>query len=189
MMKTWVQIFTAVLIGLLAAGLLFLVTGPPRGEGLVLSPAPTITPLIVHVSGAVYNPGVYTLELGSRVKDAIDMAGGFLDSAFIYNLNMAQNLSDGDKVAVSFISDPDQPALNPEAFQEQQIEIVFPINLNTATQIELEALPVIGPAKAEDILTYRETHGEFTSIEQIQNVYGIGPSTFEQLKDLIIVED
>jgi len=66
---------------------------------------------------------------------------------------------------------------------------VFPINLNTATQIELEALPVIGPAKAEDILTYRETHGEFTSIEQIQNVYGIGPSTFEQLKDLIIVED
>ncbi len=189
-MKTWVQIFTTVLIGLLAAGLLFLVNSPPRGEGLVLRPAPTEAPMLVHVSGAVQNPAVYAMDIGSRVKDAIDLAGGFLDNAFIYNLNMAQSLSDGDKISVSFISDPDQPTLDPESFQDSgQIEIVFPINLNTATQIELEALPVIGPAKAQDILTYRETHGDFSSIEQIQNVYGIGPSTFEQVKDLITVDN
>ena len=76
------------------------------------------------------------------------------------------------------------------AIQEPaQIEIIFPIDLNTANQQELEALPVIGPSKAQDIITYRETHGPFTSIEQIQNVYGIGPSTFEQLKELIYVNN
>lgn len=188
-MKVWVQILIAVLIGLLSAGILILVNGQPRGESITLRPAPTASPIIVYVSGAVKKSGVYSLAEGTRVEDAIVIAGGFLENAYVYNLNLAALLDDGDKISVSFLADQDE-AISEKSLTIQepaQLEIVFPINLNTANQLELEALPVIGPSKAQDILTYRESHGPFTSIEQVQNVYGIGPSTFEQIKELIYV--
>ncbi len=188
-MKSWEKFFITIITALLGSGLLFLVNNQPRGEAITLRPAPTRAPMIIYVSGAVHSPGVYHLEAGSRVEDAINLAGGVLENAYVYNLNLAKNISDGEKISVSFLADPNDPEEDQILEMEipVQIEIVFPIDLNTATQLELEALPVIGPSKAQDIINYRDSHGPFTSIEQIQNVYGIGPSTFEQVKDLIII--
>jgi competence protein ComEA len=128
--------------------------------------------LTVHVAGAVNNPGVYTLPAGSRVGDAIDAAGGPLAEADIHRLNLAEILIDGKKVHV--------PAVSTESESQDGL-----ININTASAKELEALPNIGPARAQKIIEYRETHGPFTSIEEITKVNTIGPKIFESIKDLI----
>lgn len=190
-MKFIDRFFIAVITGLLGSGILFLVNTQPRGTAITLQPAPTAAQLVVQVSGAVKNPDVYELARGSRVADLIDLAGGFLENAYQENINLAQALQDGQKINVSFLAEgSSNSSIQLQVTQAPpEVNIQFPININTANQSELEALPVIGPAKAQDIISYRETHGPFTSIEQIQNVYGIGPSTFEQIKDLIVVQN
>lgn len=128
--------------------------------------------LVVHVSGAVNEPGVYSLPDGSRVQDAIDAAGGPLEEADIHRLNLAEILIDGKKVHV--------PSCREEGSQKNSL-----VNINTATAKELETLPNIGPARAQKIIEYRETHGPFTSIEEITKVSTIGPKIFDSIKDLI----
>jgi competence protein ComEA len=144
--------------------------------------------VVVYVEGAVHEPGLYSLAPGSRVSDAIAEAGGLLADAYEQSLNLAAPLEDGVKVLVPFTPKEGDPPL-PDASSPSSDKpvIVFPININTATQEELEALPGIGPAKAADIIAYREANGPFTTIDQIKNVPGIGPATFEGLKDLITV--
>lgn len=183
-MKTWLQILLSVVIGLLGAGLLLLVNSAPRGEPVTLNPPPTAQPIEVHVSGAVPQPGVYKLPPDSRVTDAIEAAGGLLPDAFSETLNLAGKLADGDKLLIPFVPTP-VPTGMPTPTEPV---INFPININTASAEELQALPNIGPSRAQDIITHRQTQGAFTTIEQIQNVYGIGPATFEQIKGLITIE-
>lgn len=128
--------------------------------------------LTVHVAGAVKEPGVYRLTAGSRVRDAIEVAGGQLPEADIHRLNLAEILADGKKIYVPFQidkADPDKGL----------------ININTAEAKLLETLPNIGPAKALKIIEYRELHGPFSSLEELMNVGGIGLKIFEGLKDLI----
>jgi competence protein ComEA len=188
-LKSWSQALLAILAGLLGAGVLYLVNSNPRGEPVALLPPPSPAPVVVHVEGAVHNPGLYSLAPGSRVSDAIEQAGGLLADAYEQSLNLAAPLADGDKVLVPFTPEEGELPLpdTSSASSSDKPTIVFPININTATQEELEALPGIGPAKAQEIINYREANGPFTTIEQIQNVPGIGPATFDGLKDLITV--
>jgi competence protein ComEA len=189
-MKPWHYLAFGLLGGLLAAGLILLVASPPRGDPITLPPAPTPAPLVVDVSGAVVNPGVYHLPRGSRVQEAIEAAGGFSENAHFASLNLAMPLIDGTKVLVPAIP-PTTAAQSGIGSDNAQLSNQPPvptlININTADADQLMELPGIGETKAAAIINYRESYGPFTAIEQIMNVSGIGPSTFENLKDLITV--
>ncbi|MFN2197828.1 MAG: helix-hairpin-helix domain-containing protein [Anaerolineales bacterium] len=186
-MKPFWLLVTGILGGLLAAGILLLVTRPPRGAPVVLQPAPTAAPLVVHITGAVQQPGVVTLAPGSRVQEAIAAGGGLTAQADIRGLNLAQPLVDGMQVYVPSQSESAPPALALPVSPATTAEILR-LNLNTATQADLERLPGIGPVMAERILQYRQEHGSFEHIEQIMDVDGIGEGTFAEIQDLISAE-
>ncbi len=150
------------------------------------------TQVVVHVSGAVQKPGVYHLPVGSRVVDAVNMAGPTEDSALDY-LNLAAVLEDEMQIPVyslSQIAQQQLPGAVPGAMSAEgavQSGISGGININTASKTQLENLPGIGPALAQRIIDYREQNGPFMLIEDIQNVSGIGEKRFEQLKSQISV--
>lgn len=186
-MKSWWTAAFGILGGLLGAGLILLVSSPPRGKPVTLLPAPTPAPIRVHITGAVRNQGVYALSAGSRAQDAIDAAGGPLPEANDQGVNLAAVLADGERVAI-----PTKPAPPASAGTSGSVPLAEPappglIDLNTATLQELDTLPGVGPATAQKIIAYREAHGPFPDIESIQDVPGIGPATYERLRDLITV--
>ena len=186
----------SIILSLLAAGILYLSSSKPKGEPIRLNPLPTARPLVVQVGGAVAQPGVYQLSMGSRVQDAIQAAGGPLPAANIELVNQAAPLQDGQLVWVPYIETAPAAAPTSAAVQTQReteqastTSPSFPINLNTATFEELLALPGIGDVRARSIIDYRSTHGPFQSIEDIQAVEGIGPGIFEKVKELITVDN
>jgi len=184
------QISFGILIGILAAGVIALLASPPRGKAILLAPPPTPRPLTVHLSGAVLQPGVYSLPPGSRVQDGIQAAGGLSEEADASLLNLAAPLQDGGRVHVPSRSPalPDSPAASSTLPQETSPAGGL-ININTASLSELESLPGIGPTLAQRIIDYRQSSGPFAAIEDVQNVSGIGPTRFEQIKGLISVVD
>ena len=142
--------------------------------------------LKVHICGEVNDPGVYDAEEGSRIMDLINIAGGQTEDACLDALNLAQKVSDGQKVYVpseeevsegSYLKDPD---LNGSLSGDSRI-----ININTAISSQLEELPGIGPVTAGNIIEYREKYGPFENKEQLMDVIGIGPKKFEKVRDLI----
>jgi len=137
--------------------------------------------LVVYVSGAVAKSGVYTLPEGSRVHNAVQAAGGALDSADLTRINLARLIIDGEQIHITAEGEA-APVTGTQAGTASST-----ININTATQVELETLPGIGPAKAQDIIAYRTQNGPFRKIDDITNVKGIGEKTFESLKLLIRV--
>ncbi len=175
------------IVGLLiAAGVAaFAIRWRPAEPIVIEPPAPTATPgpIRVYVSGAVMHADVYELPSGSIVRDAVAAAGGAAENADLNQINMAKTLRDGEQVYVPRIGEALVPAPAGQAGAASGL-----ININTATQAELETLPGIGPALAARIIAYREANGPFPNIEAIQNVSGIGPSTFEEIRDLITVE-
>jgi competence protein ComEA len=187
-MKQWLQVLIGLLAGLVISAGIYIVAVPPHGEALILSPAPTESPLEIFVSGSVTEPGLYQLALESRVADAIEAAGGFSEDADRQALNLAAKLHDGESIYVPAAGEslmiPDQGTDNPLVNQQGDTRI----NINAATQEELENLPGIGPSKAAAIISYRDENGPFQIIEDINNVPGIGPSIFDQIKSLITVE-
>ncbi len=176
--------------GLCGAGLIWLIASPPRGAPVTLHPPPTPPPILIHVIGAVHNPGVYTLGPDSRVVDALAAAGGLLPDGDGTQVNLAARLSDGDQLNIptqrptpevgAHFVEPGQPTYGGASDQQR-------VDLNTATQAELETLPGIGPATAAKIIDYRNTKGPFRSPEDLQKVSGIGPATYQRLADLITV--
>lgn len=194
-MKAVWQLLFGLLGGLLAAGILLLVTRPPRGAPVTLQPPPTPAPLVVHVSGAVLNPGLFELPPGSRVNDAVNAAGGLTDQADAGALNLAQPLEDGARIVVPFQAAAgeaeDPPPGSPPATAEPAFVSSNPerININTASQSELESLPRIGPAIAGRIIAFRQQYGLFSEIDEIKAVDGIGEGIFAEIKDLITVSD
>lgn len=198
-------------IGLLVAGWAVLRAQPvnlatPIGQGPMASPSPSSpggppsaptgsgTPaaepvmIMVHVIGAVREPGLVSLPERARVADAIEQAGGLTRDADPDRLNLAQVLGDGQQVVIGTKRKPagevrdgsgaDPGSGGPDApgrAGQQQV------NLNTATQAELEALPGIGPVTAGKIIAWRQQHGRFGRVEELQEVDGIGPKTFAEL--------
>lgn len=195
-MKTWQVLLLGVLFGLIASAVLLVIISAPRGEAVRLLPPPTPAPLVVHVTGAVTHPGVYTLPVGSRVQDAVDAAGGFLPSANQGSVNLAAPMTDGQKIGIPSQNDP-TPAVTTVSkaspiLKDTLSSAATPagiIDINQATVEQLDTLPGIGEQKAAAIIAYREQHGTFQTIEDIQNVTGIGPSIFERIKDLICAQN
>jgi competence protein ComEA len=187
-MKTTLQTLFGALLGLFAAGIIFLVSAPPRGEAVALLPPPTLSPLFVDVSGAVLHPGVYSVSRNARVQDAINAAGGLSRNADAEKINLAAGLEDGQKIVVpEKISQPVNNNSSASGNSSQPVTGTL-ININTADLALLDTLPGIGPSTAQKIIDYRNQHGAFQTIEEIMNVPNIGPATFEKIKDLITVE-
>jgi competence protein ComEA len=145
--------------------------------------------LTVHVAGAVKKPGLYTLPSGSRVRDALDAAGGAKPDADLDGLNLAEVVSDGQKIYVPYQSETRVAAAdNPQrAERAAQAPPRFPIDLNRASAEELEQLPGIGPVLAARIVELRRLRGRFQSVEELLDVHGIGPKRLEQIRPYVIV--
>jgi competence protein ComEA len=146
------------------------------------SPSPGV--VVIHVAGWVRRPGVYELPVGSRVIDAIELAGGPREGADLSALNLAAVLSDAQQVLVPKRGPPGSETGSGGGAGGSDGGL---INLNTATLAQLETLPGIGPVLAQKILDYRTEHGSFTRIEDLMNVSGIGEARFAELKDKVTV--
>jgi competence protein ComEA len=143
--------------------------------------------LVVDVAGAVRRPGLYKLPQGSRIADALARAGGETKHADSLLVNLAAPLADGEQVLVpasvggsagagtAAAAGGDAAAPSPSA----------PVDLNTATAEQLDALPGVGPVTAQKIITYRQAHGPFTSVDQLDAISGIGPARIADLKGLV----
>jgi competence protein ComEA len=138
--------------------------------------------LVVHVVGAVRRPGLYRLDQGDRIADAVRRAGGATRAADLAAVNLAAPLADGVQVMV-----PRRlPVLaGGSAGQEGAATPAGPVRLNTATLEQLDDLPGVGPVTAQKILDYRATHGAFASVDELDAIAGIGPARLGQLRDLV----
>jgi competence protein ComEA len=139
----------------------------------------------VHVTGRVRRPGLVRLPAGSRVHDAIRAAGGVTSGADLDAVNLARKLTDGEQIRVPGLGDP-APPLPPGATPTPGATPATPLDLNTATIEQLDALPGVGEVTAGRILAYRSAH-PFTTVDQLLEVPGIGQRRFDQLKDLVTV--
>ena len=166
-------------------------TGETTGESEAASQ--TEAQIVVHVCGAVANPGVYRLSAGSRAEDAVQLAGGMTGEAAADYLNLAGVLTDGEKLVVPYRSEiPDGGQYGEDGFGQAGSagvsgEADTRVDLNHADQAALMTLPGIGEARAAAILAYRESHGPFQSPEEIMNVSGIKQAAYEKLKDQIVI--
>jgi competence protein ComEA len=188
-MKTWQHILLGVILGWLFCAVVYLIAVPPKGTPVTLIPLSTPGPITVYIHGDVQQPGVYTLPHTSRLSNAVEAAGGMLDTADTSSINLAQSLHDGENICVASIEDKAMIQVNQGTGTDEKSEPGFPININTASQADLEALPGIGVTRAKDIIAYRETNGPFLTIDEIQKVSGIGPATYERLQTLISVSN
>jgi competence protein ComEA len=156
-------------------------SAPPAAAGeLRAEPRPR---LVVHVVGAVRRPGLYRLEDGARIAEALRRAGGATRKADLSLVNLAAPVSDGSQIVVpkrapaaSAGTAPTDPGATPAA---------GPIHLNTATVEQLDELPGVGPVTAQRIVEYREQHGAFSSVDDLDAIPGIGPARLEQLRELV----
>lgn len=138
----------------------------------------TASELVVDVAGAVRRPGLYRLARGTRIADAVAAAGGATPHADVALVNLAAPLADGEQVLV--------PARGAAAADGPNPSPTAPVDLNTASAEQLDALPGVGPATAQKIVDYRRAHGPFGSVDDLEAVPGIGPSKLAQLKGLVI---
>ncbi|MGS2809625.1 helix-hairpin-helix domain-containing protein [Nocardia sp. MW-W600-9] len=177
---------------------------PSAGMAAVAGAMPSPSAeVVVSVVGLVERPGLHHLPGGTRVADAIERAGGATDGADLAGLNLAQRLTDGDQVVVGttgpqsgpprlgsvMIGAADRaPTAGHSATSAPTPNANAPtarINLNTATEAELDALPGVGPVTAKAILAWRTTNGRFTDVTQLGEVDGIGPARLSRLRDLV----
>jgi len=135
----------------------------------------------------VHHPEVYTLPPGSIIRDALAAAGGATSDADLDCINLAQEVRDQQQVYVPRRGEASPPAAGASGGANARGTTGVKVNINTATAAELETLPRIGPTMAQRIVEYREANGPFKTVEDIQNVPGIGPTTFAGIKDLITV--
>lgn len=152
--------------------------------------------IMVHIIGGVAKPGVVRIKEGGRIEDAIEAAGGLTEDSDISNVNLAYVLDDGVKVKIPTIDDESKETEETYISEDSGKNVILQedekagsiVNINKATQTELETLPGIGPSLAGRIISYRDQNGKFKKIEDIKNVAGIGDSKFENIKDFIKVK-
>jgi competence protein ComEA len=177
-----------------AAGLPASVAPPVSGAPLASRsalPSSSVSPaaMIVDVAGAVRRPGVFEFQPGDRVIDAVERAGGALDRADLTLLNLAAPLTDGQQIlvpkqgaAVSAV-----PPVGTTTGTTGTATTGALVNVNTADEATLETLNGVGPVLAAAIIQYRTEHGPFASIDQLDEVSGIGPATLEDLRSQVTV--
>ena len=156
--------------------------------------------IVVHITGEVKKEGVIYLKRGARIVDAIKEAGGETKEADLSQVNLAYELQDGQKIYIpnknekisQYIIGKNGETMNDNSANTGNESTSYnkeeaKVNINTASQAELDSLPGIGPALAQRIIYFRVENGNFNSIEDIQNVKGIGDSKYEDIKDKIVV--
>ncbi|MDO5555963.1 MAG: helix-hairpin-helix domain-containing protein [Clostridia bacterium] len=155
--------------------------------------------IIVHITGEVENEGIIKINKNSRIADAIERAGGTTEYADLSKINLAYVIKDGQKIYIPNINDKEtqetQETMEQYITEEAGDNIVIEdkkieekVNINTASQTELETLSGIGPSTALKIINYRQENGEFKTIEDIKNVSGIGEAKFENIKNNICIK-
>lgn len=167
--------------------------------------------IVVHVSGAVNIEGIVELDSGSRIANAIEKAGGVKENADMTDINLAYPLEDGMKIYIPTKEETEANKNNENTSDESYVTSSSggvnskeatnsipnssttdttskKVNINTATQEELDTLPGIGPSIAAKIIDYREQNGKFNSIEEIKEVSGIGEAKYEKIKDSITIK-
>ena len=167
--------------------------------------------IVVHISGAVNIEGIVELEAGSRIANAIEKAGGVKENADMTDINLAYPLEDGMKIYIPTKEETEANKNNENMVDESYVTSSSggvsskedtnstqgssksttsneKVNINTATQEELDTLPGIGPSIASKIIDYREQNGKFNSIEEIKEVSGIGDAKYEKIKDSITIK-
>ena len=167
--------------------------------------------IVVHISGAVNIEGIVELEAGSRIANAIEKAGGVKENADMTDINLAYPLEDGMKIHIPTKEETEANKNNENMIDESYVTsssggvsskedtnstqgssksttINEKVNINTATQEELDTLPGIGPSIASKIIDYREQNGKFNSIEEIKEVSGIGDAKYEKIKASITIK-
>lgn len=188
--------FAVLAIAIIVGSVIVLLARPEPVEIVVNPPEPTSTPaptdtpspITVYITGEVNEPqSTLTLPFGSRVQDVIDAAGGVTDDADLDRVNLAGIVRDGDQIDVPSLADSaeDTDSAAEALPTPSGGEVIF---INTATLAELQTLPGIGEATAQAIIDYRTENGNFTGIEDLDNVSGIGPATLETLEPLISFE-
>jgi competence protein ComEA len=155
----------------------------PVARGVRESATPPSPPpqLVVDVAGAVRRPGLYHLAPGTRIADAVAAAGGATANADVTLVNLAAPIADGEQVLV-----PTRGQAGAGAGPAGAPSPTAPLDLNSASAEQLDALPGIGPTTAQKIIGYRQAHGPFHSVDELEGVPGIGPSKVAQLKGLVI---
>lgn len=158
---------------------------PPVAPPAETATAPT--GVVVDVVGAVRRPGLYRLQQGARVADAVSRAGGATRKADVALINLAAPLADGEQVVVPAHGSAGAAVPSGAAGSSAATGMPAggPVHLSTATLEQLDSLPGIGPVTAQKILDYRQEHGAFTSVDELDAVPGIGPARLDQLKDLV----
>ena len=167
--------------------------------------------IVVHVSGAVNTEGIVELDSGSRIANAIEKAGGVKENADMTDINLAYPLEDGMKIYIPTKEETEVNKNNENTSDESYVTSSSggvnskettnsipsssmsdttskKVNINTASQEELDTLPGIGPSIASKIIDYREQNGKFNSIEEIKEVSGIGEAKYEKIKDSITIK-
>jgi competence protein ComEA len=185
------RLLAAGLLLVVAAALLFHHVGGggaarPPVEPLrpVRSTKPAVAQVVVDVVGAVRRPGLYHLRQGTRIADAVALAGGSTPKADLALVNLAAPIADGEQIVVpsrspvggAIAASPPAAGASPTA----------PLDLNSATAEQLDGLPGVGPATAAKIIAFRQAHGAFHSVDELDAVPGIGPSRIAQLKGLVL---
>ena len=167
--------------------------------GSVAAPTKAPPPVVVDVGGAVVHPGVYKLDGGSRVADALAAAGGVTLDGDDERLNKAEKLSDGVRIFVPHrgVAPPAVVGITPSAGRGTggaasgggggSAGTPAIVNLNTADAIQLDSLPGVGPATAAAIVQFRTQHGPFASVDKLTDVPGIGPAKLERLRSFLTV--
>jgi len=173
-----VAVTATLVVALVVAMMAFMPRGASRAtlsmeSALAVPEAAMTATVVIHVAGAVASPGVYTLDAGMRVGDAVTAAGGEVEGADLDALNLARELVDGEQVKV-----PIEGAVS---------ESNGLINVNVADAAALEQLPGVGPVLAGRIVTYRDAHGPFSSIDALDDVSGVGPAILEQIRAVATV--
>jgi competence protein ComEA len=166
--------------------------GPPAASAGTLPSPPAVATaeVVVQVAGAVNQPGVYHLADGSRVTDLIAAAGGPAADADLQAMALASLLTDGQRVQVPHqgeVLPSTATGAMPAAAAGSGATPAAPIDLNTATEADLDALPGVGPTTARAIVAYREAHGPFHQVDDLTDVQGIGPARLDALRELVKV--
>ncbi len=199
MLERYKTVIFAVVIVAIASGIVALLTYRPAPTVItIIPPAPTDTPaptgtpgpLRVYVTGAVARPQkVYEVAPGSRVQDAITAAGGAMPDADLAKLNLARTLRDGEQIEVPRLASSTGGDTQAAGGSVKATETPGgPVRINTATAEELQRLPGVGPALAQRIIDYRNEHGPFSSMADLDDVPGIGPTKVKEWEGLIVFD-
>lgn len=152
--------------------------------------------IFVHVIGEVEKPGLIDLSEGSRIFDAVEKTGGFTTNADITKINLAYVLEDGQKIVIPSVEETKvEESFNDyiesdagEGVIEEATTSSGKIDINSASQTEIETLPGIGPSLASKIIAYRNLNGKYKSVEDLKNVSGIGGSKYDNIKEWVIAK-